>query len=338
MRDRAIHHVWESSTLSARVARELLRPASWIYGSVVSARNMAYDHGVFASHTLAIPAVSVGNLSVGGTGKTPVAAYVAARLAERGMKPAIVTRGYGGDEPLVHAKLNPGVPVIVGADRVRGALAAREAGCNIAVLDDAFQHRRARRNADIVLLSADLAGPVRSLPAGPWREPLTSLARASLVVVTRKSASQMRAKELLGQAMRFAPQATGAVIFLGAGELVKWSSGETRVRDALQWTDVLAISAIGDPAAFGSQLRQLGATVTAEHAGDHHAYTASDATALARRGRGFDMVICTLKDAVKLGPLWPAEAPPLWYLSQRVELEAGGGHLDHILTELAEKK
>ena len=157
--------------MSARVARELLRPASWLYGSVVAARNAGYDHGWLRSHALAIPAVSVGNLTVGGTGKTPVSAYVAARLAERGMKPAIVMRGYGSDETLVHARLNPAIPVFVSADRVRGALAAKEAGCNVAVLDDAYQHRRARRDADIVLLSAELAGPVRALPAGAWREP-----------------------------------------------------------------------------------------------------------------------------------------------------------------------
>ena len=104
--------------MSARIARELLRPASWVYGSVVAARNAAYDHGLLASQSLAIPAVSVGNLTVDGTGKTPVAAYIAARLAERGMKPAVVMRGYGGDEPLVHARLNPSVPVVVAVDRL----------------------------------------------------------------------------------------------------------------------------------------------------------------------------------------------------------------------------
>ncbi|HEY2850015.1 MAG TPA: tetraacyldisaccharide 4'-kinase [Gemmatimonadaceae bacterium] len=334
MRDRAIHHVWESSTASARIARELLRPASWIYGSVVSARNMAYDRGVFASHTLAIPAVSVGNLSVGGTGKTPVAAYVAARLAARGMKPAIVTRGYGGDEPLVHAKLNPDIPVIVGADRVRGALAARDAGCNVAVLDDAFQHRRARRNADLVLLSADLAGPVRALPAGPWREPLTSLTRASLIAVTRKSASAVRARELLLHARRFAPQAGGAVIHLAADRLVNWQSGEIAELKSLRGRDVLAVAAIGDPRAFASQLGDAGARVELAAERDHHAYSAGEVAELTRRAERCGMVICTLKDAVKLGPIWPRAAPPLWYLSQRVVVESGAADFDAMLTAL----
>src|SRR6185437_5935989 len=96
-------------------------------------------------------------------------AFIAAKLAESGMKPAIVMRGYGGDEPLVHARLNPGIPVLIAADRVRGARAARAAGRDVVVLDDAFQHRGAKRDVDVVLLSADLAGPVRQLPAGPWR-------------------------------------------------------------------------------------------------------------------------------------------------------------------------
>src|SRR5690242_15793153 len=99
---------------------------------------MLYDTGVFASHDPAIPAVSVGNVTVGGTGKTPVAAWIATELVERGARPAIVLRGYGDDEPLVHARLNPNVPVIVAADRVAGIAQARDTGATIAVLDDAF--------------------------------------------------------------------------------------------------------------------------------------------------------------------------------------------------------
>src|SRR5471032_2745808 len=167
--------VWESSAIGARVVRAALIPFSWVYAATVAARNAAYDRGWLRSHRLALPAISVGNLSVGGTGKTPVSAFIAARLAELGARPAIVMRGYGGDEPLVHARLNPGIPVVVTADRVRGTADARANGRTVVVLDDAFQHRRAKRDADLVLLSADRAGPVRALPAGPWREPLTSL-------------------------------------------------------------------------------------------------------------------------------------------------------------------
>ena len=323
--------VWESSSLAARLAREALRPASWAYGGVVAVRNAAYDHAWFRSAELALPSVSIGNLTVGGTGKTPVAAYVAARLAQQGLKPAIVMRGYGSDESLVHARLNPAVPVIVAADRVRGALEARAAGCDVVVLDDAFQHRQARRDADVVLLAADLAGPVRPLPAGPWREPLVSLARASLIAVTRKSASAVRARELLMHARRFAPAAGGALIHLSADRLVNWSSGEVAELAALRNRRVVAAAGIGDPRAFASQLADAGAQVELAAERDHHAYTVTDAAALARRAEQAGMLVCTLKDAVKLGPVWPRAAPPLWYLSQRVVVESGAADLDGML-------
>ena len=338
MPDGALRHVWESSSLSARIARELLRPASWVFGSVVSARNAGYDRGWLGSDVLAIPAVSVGNLTVGGTGKTPVSAYVAARLAACGMKPAIVMRGYGSDEALVHARLNPGVPVFVDANRVRAVLDARAGGSNVAVLDDAFQHRRAGRDADIVLLSADLAGPVRMLPAGPWREPLVSLTRASLIVVTRKSASSVRARELLMHARRYAPHAGGAQIHLAADHLVDWLSGESAELRSVRGRSVLAAAAVGDPRSFAAQLAEAGGKVELAAERDHHAYTAGDVARLVQRAERCGMVICTLKDAVKLGPVWPRAAPPLWYLSQRVVVESGAADLDGILTTLGTPK
>ncbi len=334
MPDDMVKRIWESGALSARLMRVALRPASWVYAAAVAARNAAYDRGVFRAHELALPAISVGNLTVGGTGKTPLSAYIAARLARRGLKPAIVMRGYGGDESLVHARLNPGIPVVVAADRVAGVAKARALGCNVAVLDDAFQHRSARRNVDVVLLAADLAGPVRPLPAGPWREPLTTLRRASLIVVTRKSASLVRARELLAHVRRFAPGAGGVIVHLAGDQLVPWLPGEARDLTTLRSQSVLAVAAIGDARAFASQLEKEGARVELIAERDHHAWSAADAAGLARRAANVDIVVCTLKDAVKLGPVWPREAPPLWYLSQRVVVEAGEDQLDRILAPL----
>ena len=342
MREGAIERVWESPALSASLARLALTPLSWGYGAAVALRNAAYDAGVLRSRPLALPAISVGNLTVGGTGKTPVSAFIAARLAERGAKPAIVMRGYGDDEPLVHAKLNPAIPVVVAADRVFGAAQAHAAGSTVAVLDDAFQHRRAARDADIVLLAADLgrdSSPrVRLLPAGPWREPLSALRRASLIVVTRKSASRERADEILAQARTHAQGVPVAVVHLAADRLVSWTSGEALDSGSLHGKSVLAISAIGDPRAFSGQLAQMGANVTVVSKRDHHAYSAEDASDLAGRGAQVDFIVCTLKDAVKLGPLWPRKAPPLWYLSQRVIVESGADSLDRILTAVAGSK
>jgi tetraacyldisaccharide 4'-kinase len=334
----AVNRVWESSAFWARAARAALIPFSWIYAAVIGIRNAAYDRGWLRSHRLALPAIAVGNLTVGGTGKTPVAAFIARRLGELGIKPAIVLRGYGADESLVHARLNPAALVIISPDRVRGAVKAAAAGCDAIVLDDAFQHRRARRDLDIVLLAADLAGPARALPAGPWREPLTSLARASFVIVTRKRASFARASDVLTAARRFAPAAGAAIVHLAADSLVNWHSGEIAPLESLRNKTVLAAAAIGDPRSFGAQLAVAGGHVELAASRDHHAYSATEAGELARRGAGFGFVVCTLKDAVKLGPLWPREGPPLWYLSQRVEVESGAAELDRILTAIAGQK
>jgi tetraacyldisaccharide 4'-kinase len=260
---------------------------------------------------------------------------VAAALAARGARPAIVLRGYGGDEPLVHAAINPDVPVVVSADRVVGAVEARRLGADVAVLDDAFQHRRARRAADVVLISADLwRGRPRLLPAGPWREPLGALRRASLVLVTRKAAALADALALLERARAAAGAVPGAVAHLAPDGLRRAGAGadERASLSVLDGARVLAVSAIGDPDAFARQLRGLGAVVE-QHSvfADHHAFSAADAERLARHAANAEQVVCTLKDAVKLGPLWPREAPPLWYVSQRVTVERGQDELDRVL-------
>lgn len=327
--------MWESSATWARATRASLMPLGWLYGAAVSLRNAAFDRGVFAAHSLGVPTVSVGNLTVGGTGKTPVAAWLAGRLIEAGAKPAILLRGYGGDEALVHERLNPGIPVIADADRERGAEAAKSRGATVLVLDDGFQHRRVRRDADIVLLSADRSGPVRSLPAGPWREPLASLSRASIVAVTRKNASPLRARELLSSALRYAPGAAAVVLYLAADQLRRADDGVADESAVLSGMSVLAISGIGDPRAFQSQLRNAGARVQPAVFPDHHAFSAADAATLAARVKGQARAVCTLKDAVKLAPIWPHDGPPLWYLSQRVLVESGGDAVDAVIRRLA---
>ena len=336
-RDRLLTYIWESGSLGARLLRTLLWPLGWLFGLIIGLRNTAFERGLLPSYELELPTISVGNLSVGGTGKTPVAAWLVGRLKAAGARPAIVLRGYGGDEPLVHARLNPGVPVIINADRVAGVAEAKAAGANIVVLDDAFQHRRARRDFDAVLLSADRFGPVRLLPAGPWREPLDSLARASLIAVTRKSASPLRARELLSHAMRFSPDAAGAILHLSPDALVQWSSGVAEPVSSLSGALILAVSAIGDPRAFAGQLRAAGARVEAVAFPDHYAFTVADAESLAARAQGMRRVVCTLKDAVKLANVWPRQAAPIWYLSQRVTVEAGGEAWDRLVAILTSK-
>ena len=173
--------------MGARAVRSALLPASWVFGAIVARRNARFDAATL--RRAALPSLSVGNLTVGGTGKTPVAAWCVEQLRARGARPAIVMRGVGDDEWRVHGLLNPGTPVIVSADRSDGVFTARARGADCVVLDDAFQHRQAARVADVVLVSADgFSGRAHLLPAGLYREPLTALRRAQAVLVTDKAA------------------------------------------------------------------------------------------------------------------------------------------------------
>jgi tetraacyldisaccharide 4'-kinase len=325
-----IERIWYEGGLAAGLARAALAPASWGFAGVTAIRNALYDHGILRSHVPALPVLSLGNLSVGGTGKTPMTAWAAARLRERGANPAVVLRGYGEDEPLVHLRLNPEVAVITDADRVRGVRRARELGADCAVLDDAFQHRRIRRMADWVLVAADgWRAELRPLPAGPLRESARSLARADLLVVTRKSASRDQAEAIVGAlAPRLRHGAAVAICHLAPYAIV---DAVTARREPLSWLQArsfAAIAAIGAPDAFFAQLRAAGAVLETFPFPDHHAFDAHDVERIVRAGERGDGVLCTLKDAVKLAPRWPRAGPALWYVSQRAVIERGGEALD----------
>lgn len=323
--------VWYGDGAAARLARGALAPAALAYDVVTSARNAWYGRPGRARAT-AVPALSVGNLSVGGTGKTPVAGWCAARLRALGARPAIVLRGYGDDEPAVHRVLNPDVPVIATPDRLLGAERARAAGADVVVLDDAFQHRRARRIADLVLVSADRWRPdLTVLPAGPWRESPVGLRRATGVVVTRKAAGPEAASRVAAWVSRVAPGVPVATVHLVPDALVRADAHGEAVRlETLAGHDALVVAGVGDPRAFAEQVRGAGVRVTLRAFADHHPYTEAEVAALARAA-GTRPVLTTLKDAVKLSPRWPRTAPPLWYVSQRVVVEDGGAVLDGAL-------
>lgn len=335
MTDFSLDRFWDSPDAAARLVRAALTPASWLYGAAVAARNAGYDRGWFESAALGLPTIAVGNLTVGGTGKTPVAAWLVERAIAHGARPAVLLRGYGGDEVEVHRTLNPGVLVVPDANRVRGARAALAAGVTGFVLDDAFQHRRVRRDADLVLLSADRHGAVRLLPAGRWREPILSLRRATHVVVTRKRASAVHALEVAAFVRQVAPEADTVQVLLSPDSLVKWGTGERKPLGDIAGADVVAVSGIADPAGFERQLREAGARITPRRFRDHHAFSPSDVARLARAADASGSLVCTLKDAVKLGPLWPPSAPPIWYLSLRVRVEQGAAVLDDLARRLS---
>jgi tetraacyldisaccharide 4'-kinase len=328
----AVQGIWYGAGAGARAARAALMPASWLFRAGIELRSWRFAHALGAEHPSPLPALSLGNITVGGTGKTPVAAWAAAALRARGAVPAIVMRGYGDDEPLVHARLNPEVPVIVDADRVRGAARARDAGADCVILDDGFQHRRIARVSDWVLVAAERwRDDLRLLPAGPLREPLSALGRADVLVVTRKSASRQDAEEIGKRLGARFPRLGLALCHLALDALVDARTGERRPLTWLADRRIVAAAAVAEPRAFFAQLTAAGARVEERSFRDHHAFDAADVAELAAAADRREGLVCTLKDAVKLAPLWPPAAAPLWYLSQIVVIERGNAVLDRAL-------
>jgi tetraacyldisaccharide 4'-kinase len=228
--------------------------------------------------------------------------------------------------------LNPGIPIVTSADRVAGVTEARQAGADIAVLDDAFQHRRVARMEDVVLVSADRwREPVRLLPAGPWREAPRALSRASLVLVTRKAVDAEQAETLRRHLAPMTRTNGGAVAELALGDLRDAVTGMSESLSVIRGARVLVAAGVGDPESFASQLRRAGAHVEMRVFRDHHGYDLSDVARLSDEASSFDHIMCTLKDVVKLGPLWPRKGPPLWYVSLRCVIESGHAEVSAML-------
>ncbi len=330
--------LWSSHPpLPLRFLSVCLAPAEQAYRLAVTARNWGYSKGLLRSGRATIPAVAVGNLTVGGTGKTPVSAWIARRLQASGHSPAVVMRGYGGDEETVHRLLNPAIPVCVSADRVKATERAAEAGANVAVLDDAFQHRALRANAYIVLIAAEewVEDP-RLLPRGPWREPLTALRRAQLLVVTRKiapPAESLRVREALA---RHFPATPLAQAYIGVSRLARYEEGQLHILpSAMGFRAALAVAGVARADAVWEQLRMLGITMDRCSAfPDHHRFRARDIAAI-QKATANGPLIATLKDAVKLSPLLPADMA-IYVPVQHVDWEAGGGALDQLLAGVVE--
>ncbi len=314
---------WRGEAGAAGTALDgLLWPAEQVYRASVGLRGAAYD-AVLSTHEAPIPVVSVGNIAVGGAGKTPFAAWLAGRMLARGRRPAIVLRGYGADEILVHRELNPAIPVFAAARRIDGVRRAAEAGCDVAVLDDGFQHRRLHRQLDIVLVAAESWTPhPRLLPRGPWREGPGGLERAGAIVVTRKTASAAQAARVLSDLSPFAPEAIPIIARLTADHLVPLHGGDgvMPLQDLMD-RGILAVATLADPRPFEEHLREAGAVVEMFAFADHHEFTAEQARSIAERA-GSRPLVLTRKEAVKLRPLLD---PPIdaYVLEQRVEIESG---------------
>ena len=312
--------LWWSRHPLARIARGLLLPAALLYRGVMTARTAAYARGWLAARRLPLPTVAVGNLTAGGAGKTPFAAWVAGRFAGQGRRPGILLRGYGGDEQRVHERLVPGAIVVADPDRAAGAERARAAGAQVFVLDDAYQRLDVARDLNVALLNAesDRASPW-PLPAGPWREGWGALRRADLIVVTRRRAPAAEARRLAERLAARWPATPVAVLHLAVDGLEGMRSARPVRLAELAGKRVLAVAGIADPASFAVQVRASGAIVQLVAYQDHHPYSPADVSRLAQAaaGGGADYVVVTEKDAVKLRDRWPADvSEPLVALLQ----------------------
>jgi len=290
----------------------------------MAVRELGYSRGWFGVQDLPLPSVAVGNLTVGGSGKTPIAIWIARHYVSRGLVPGILLRGYGGDEVLVHQHAVPEAQVIADADRASGAERALARGAEVLVLDDAYQRLDVRRDLNIAVVSAETTRAVRwPLPAGPWREGLSALDRADAVIVTRKRATPEAA---LALAADLQPRVHGpvAIAHLGLRYLEGMVSGQRRPASALSGKRVVAASGIADPDAFVAQTKATGAAVQVATWKDHHDYRDEDVAWLAHAARRADHVVITQKDAVKLRNRWPTSVPEPLVAMLDLQWEEGG--------------
>ena len=313
-----VERLWEGRLgVPGRLLSLLLVPAEVAFRGLVAVRGAAYRTGLLRTHGTPAPTISVGNLTVGGTGKTPLVRWITARLVERGRTPGILHGGYSDDEPALHRRWFPSLPVIAERDRVRGAEAAVAAGADVLVLDDAFQHRRIARTLDAVVVAAESWTPrPRLLPRGPYREPVGALGRADLVIVTRRRGGRDEA-EGVARSVRTRTDAPVAVARLAPGG---WLAADGTPRAGRPEQGV-AVAGIGRPAAFFSQVAESGVRLTATMPfRDHHEYGPGDAARIREVAAG-EAVITTAKDAVKLAELLPDT--DIWVHDQRVVFEEG---------------
>jgi tetraacyldisaccharide 4'-kinase len=314
------------------LARAGLGVASVAYGVAVQYRNRRFDAGT-GVHRADVPVISIGNLTAGGTGKTPVVAFVANYFRRWGVKVALLSRGYGArggecnDEALVLERLCPGTPHVQQPDRVAGAaLALLNFNSELLILDDGFQHRKLARDLDIVLIDAtNPFGFGHLLPRGLLREPIANLRRADIILLTR--ADSVPRNELRSIQQSIAHVAPGVPVGQASfppTRLVN-SSGDRRTIESLEEVPALAFCGIGNPAGFAATLKAARLhpceIVTF---GDHYAYRPQDLAKLALRAEAFGVAaaVTTLKDLVKIGVdhLPAPSGVPLWAVETGCEL------------------
>ncbi len=345
---------WEgdpAAPMWARAWASGLAPLGTVYGMAMARRRRRYEMGGARARKNPVPVVSVGNLALGGTGKTPTVAWLIERLLSSGRRPAVVSRGYGGrprdvmvvgdgagrlmsappaaDEAAMLARRYPEVPVLTGADRAFVARkAAEEFGAEVVVLDDGFQHLALAREVDLVLLRGEAPfGNGRVFPAGVLREPASALGRADAILLTGGERAR-------SQVLSLAPNVPVFTGSLAPDALLDANAEEAGAPDALRGARVVAVSGLGNPRGFERTLESLGVEVVVHHEyPDHANYALADGVRLVSslKKTGADFILTTEKDAAKLSSL--LREAPLRVLRVVMRIDAGAD-----LARLIERK
>ncbi len=307
-------HSLQSSWYAESPLTNWLRPAAALFGAASAARRCAYARGWLQPHSLGAPVIVVGNITVGGTGKTPLVAWLAEYLAAQGRQPGVVSRGYGGqvgqgphlvkisdsaelvgDEPLMLAR-QTGLPVCVGSDRVAAAKALVVAGASCIVSDDGLQHYRLQRDLEFAVLDAErMIGNGCLLPAGPLREPPARLTEVDLLFINGDTTPEQ-----------------GVGFILQAEDLTSLGDGRRLPLAHFSGQRVWAVAGIGNPQRFYDSLRNAGIEPMPVEIPDHGR---TDLQALSRESA--QPILMTEKDAVKYQPESNIDA---WYLPVRARL------------------
>jgi tetraacyldisaccharide 4'-kinase len=316
----------DTVTTVQRSLSAVLKPCGWLYGRVMRVREKLYRAGVMRSWTPSAPTVSVGNIGWGGTGKTPVADWLLGWAGKKGLKPVLLSRGYrakpktlpyvvqpgamaeeAGDEPLMLARSHKNARIIVDPDRARAGRMAEEAfKPDLFILDDGFQHMAVRRHVNLALLRPEDLGEEwdRVIPAGSWREPSSALDRADafMIKISPKRFKELRPALDKRLGLLFKPVFSFSIAPTGLRQVV----GEGAAID-FGGAPYLLVSGVGQPAQVAATATAYFGYPPAQHKvfKDHHGYTKKDVLTITRAAdlAGCGAILCTPKDAVKLGPL-----------------------------------
>ena len=324
-------------------------PASWLYGLAVRARNVRFDRGD-AVASVSVPVISVGNVTVGGTGKTPMVTWVTRRLLAAGARPVIAMRGYGarpgeepdeGDEVIEHRLRLTDVPVVADPDRVAAlrSFLPKHAGIDCVVLDDGFQHRRLGRDLDLVLIDATRdTMRDRLLPRGWLREPLDGLERADAVNVTRARGTDDRLASAIECRHGRPPLAWSRHAWTGLDLFDRRCEPDEVPIDWLAGKRVITLLGVGNRTSVRDQIEATGAIVVADvPARDHQRYDRAKITLLRSLCDGVDAVVMTAKDWVKARRLIDLESWPVPIVVPQLEIDVfeGAAALGTMIVEAA---